>query len=113
LFEDAGDAPLPLIVILPRGLVKRGDPQMLAWAAFANIDPERDVMFNETPEQVNGRWVMRRHPRHIAVDATPKGPADGFTRDWPNMQVHPTGTLTRVKQLLAEKGIEMPTDFLP
>lgn len=113
VFERAGDAALPLLIILPKGLVKQGDLAALTWAAFANIDPERDLIFNERPEQINGRWVLTRKPGHIAVDATEKGKADGFHRDWPKMQVHDEATLARVKQLLADKGIEMPTDFLP
>jgi 3-polyprenyl-4-hydroxybenzoate decarboxylase len=113
IFEKAGAEALPLIVILPAGLVKQGDTQMLAWAALANIDPERDVMFDEKPVQEDGRWRLQRHPRHIAIDATRKDARDGFARDWPEMQVHRAETLKRVRQLLADKGIEMPTDFLP
>jgi 4-hydroxy-3-polyprenylbenzoate decarboxylase len=113
IFSQAGDAALPLVVILPTGLIKPGDLEALVWAALANIDPERDLLFDETPGQVNGRWVLKRHPRHIAVDATKKDARDGFTRDWPEMQVHPPSVLGRVKELLKDKGIEMPTAFLP
>lgn len=112
IFESAGDAPLPLLVFLPHGLIKQGDLNALAWAALANIDPERDIMFDEEPEQVDGRHVLRRHPQHMAVDATRKDAADGFSRDWPEMQLHSDATLARVRELLAGKGIEMPTDFL-
>ncbi|MBZ0138063.1 MAG: menaquinone biosynthesis decarboxylase [Planctomycetes bacterium] len=108
LFEEAGDAPLPLIVFLPEGLIKPGDVSALAWAALANIDPERDIMFDEAPAQLDGRWTLRRHPAHIAIDATRKDASDGFTRDWPEMQLHGEATLARVKELLAGKGIEMP-----
>lgn len=113
LFEAAGEAPLPLVVILPSGLVKAGDMQALVWATFANIDPERDLLFNEQPVQEDGRWRLRRHSRHVVVDATRKDARDGFLRDWPEMQLHPAETLKRVRQLLADKGIAMPTDFLP
>ncbi|MCB9935180.1 MAG: menaquinone biosynthesis decarboxylase [Planctomycetes bacterium] len=113
IFKQAGDAALPLIVILPAGLVNPGDHDALVWAALANIDPERDLLFDETPEQVNGRWMLKRHPRHIAVDATRKDASDGFERDWPEMQVHPPRVLARVSELLKAKGIEMPTAFLP
>lgn len=113
LFEEAKDAPLPLVIFLPHGLIKQGDLNALAWATLANIDPERDIMFDETPVQVDGRWTLRRHPQHIAIDATKKTAADGFNRDWPEMQLHSTQTLARVKELLAAKGIDMPTGFLP
>lgn len=113
IFKQAGDAALPLVVFLPAGLIKAGDLEALVWAALANIDPERDLLFDETPEQVNGRWVLKRHPRHIAVDATKKDDRDGFERDWPEMQVHPPQVLAKVRALLKANGIEMPTSFLP
>jgi 4-hydroxy-3-polyprenylbenzoate decarboxylase len=108
LFARAGDAPLPLIVILPAGLIGKGDVQSLVWAALANIDPERDLMFDERLEEEHGRKRLVRHPRHIAVDATRKTAAEGFQREWPEMQLHSRATLARVRELLAGKGIEMP-----
>jgi 3-polyprenyl-4-hydroxybenzoate decarboxylase len=102
-----------VVVVLPAGLIREGDAQALVWAALANIDPERDLIFNETPEQVDGRWMLKRHPRHLLIDATKKDARDGFVRDWPEMQVHPPEVLARVKQLLVSHGIEMPTDYLP
>ena len=112
-FEHAGDSPLPVLIFLPHGLIKQGNLDELAWATLANIDPERDIMFHETPEPVDGRWTLARHPFHIAIDATRKDAADGFHRDWPEKQLHDAKTLARVKELLNAKGIEMPTDFLP
>jgi 4-hydroxy-3-polyprenylbenzoate decarboxylase len=113
LFKRAGDAALPVVVVLPAGLIREGDAQALAWAALANIDPERDLIFNETPLQVDGRWVLKRHPRHLLIDATKKDARDGFVRDWPEMQLHSPEVLARVRQLLGSHGIEMPTDYLP
>lgn len=113
IFQQAGEAPLPLVVMLPAGLIKPGDREALVWAALANIDPERDLLFDETPVQVDGRWLLKRHPKHIVVDATKKDARDGFERDWPEMQVHPPQVLERVKELLKGRGIEMPTAFLP
>jgi 4-hydroxy-3-polyprenylbenzoate decarboxylase len=112
-FKRAGEAALPVVVVLPAGLILEGDAQALVWAALANIDPERDLIFNETPEQVDGRWMLKRHPRHLLIDATKKDSRDGFVRDWPEMPVHPPEVLARVKQLLVSHGIEMPTDYLP
>jgi 4-hydroxy-3-polyprenylbenzoate decarboxylase len=113
LFKRAGEAALPVVVVLPAGLIREGDAQALVWAALANIDPERDLIFNEPPEQVDGRWMLKRHPRHLLIDATKKDARDGFVRDWPEMQVHPPEVLARVKALLVSHGIEMPTDYLP
>lgn len=108
LFKWAGDSALPLVIILPAGLVRPGQAEELAWATLANIDPQRDVLFDETPQQVNGRWVLTRHPRHVAIDATRKDSRDGFMRDWPEKQVHPAQVLEKAAALLKAKGIEMP-----
>jgi 4-hydroxy-3-polyprenylbenzoate decarboxylase len=113
LFARAGEAPLPLIVLIPAGLVKPGDVEALVWAALANIDAGRDILFDEKPEQVDGRWVLKRHSRHIAIDALRKDARDGFIREWPEMQLHTEQTLARVSQLLEGKGIQMPTTYLP
>ncbi|MCA8946689.1 MAG: UbiD family decarboxylase, partial [Planctomycetes bacterium] len=113
MFEKAGEGALPWIVFLPQGLVKPGDIPALAWATMANIDPERDLIFHETLVETDGRKRLARHPRHLAVDATKKDDRDGFVRDWPEMQLHPAETLRRVQSLLKDKGIEMPTDFVP
>ncbi|MCA8918859.1 MAG: menaquinone biosynthesis decarboxylase [Planctomycetes bacterium] len=113
MFEKAGEGALPWIVFLPQGLVKPGDIPALAWATMANIDPERDLIFHETLVETDGRKRLARHPQHLAVDATKKDARDGFARDWPEMQLHPTETLRRVRSLLKDKGIEMPTDFVP
>lgn len=113
IFKEAGDAPLPWLVFLPAGLIRQGDLQALMWATMANIDPERDLIFNESLVEVNGRKRLVRHPHHIAVDATKKDERDGFERDWPEVQLHPPETLRRVRDMLKEKGIEMPTDFIP
>jgi 3-polyprenyl-4-hydroxybenzoate decarboxylase len=62
---------------------------------------------------VNGRWVLTRQARQIAIDATRKDTRDGFERDWPEVQVHPPAVLQRARELLREHGIEMPLDFIP
>ncbi|MBX3459439.1 MAG: menaquinone biosynthesis decarboxylase [Planctomycetes bacterium] len=108
VFKRAGDAPLPLLIVLQAGLAVPGKAEALAWATLANIDPERDLLFDETPRQFNGRWILERHPRHIAVDATRKDSRDGFDRDWPEMQLHPPEVLARARELLQAKGITMP-----
>lgn len=106
LFKRAGDAPLPLIVVLQPGLVAPGDAQALAWATLANIDPERDLMFDESPMNEHGRWHLVRKPGHIAVDATRKDARDGFARDWPEMQLHSPETLAKARELLTRAGVQ-------
>lgn len=100
VFARAGDSALPLIIILPTGLIDAGDPEQVVWATLANMDPLRDVIFDETATTRDHRNVLDRHPHHIAVDATIKTSAEGFTRDWPTVQRHSDATLRRVEQLV-------------
>lgn len=113
IFQRAGDAALPLVIILQQGLVRQGDLEALAWATLANIDPERDFLFNEKPEKQNGRWRLVRAPRHIAIDATRKDASDGFARDWPGMLAHSPETLAAARALLAGAGLPWPKAGLP
>jgi len=106
LFARAGESPLPLIVIVPAGMIEQGDINGLLWVTLANIDPERDVMFDEKLVEDHGRKRLERHPHHIAIDATAKTAAEGFAREWPEMQLHSADVLARVKTLLAGKGAE-------
>jgi 4-hydroxy-3-polyprenylbenzoate decarboxylase len=105
--------PLPVVVVLPRGLVSRDDAEMALWATLANIDPERDLIFDEAPDQREGRWVLTRQPKRLVIDATRKDARDGFARDWPEMQSHPPEVLKKAAEWLEAKGLKMPTSFLP
>ncbi|MCC6466606.1 MAG: menaquinone biosynthesis decarboxylase [Planctomycetes bacterium] len=113
LFRRSGDSPLPLTIVLQPGLSAPGDLETLAWAALVNIDPERDLLFDEQPQQRDGRWVLQRKPGRLVVDATRKDARDGFARDWPEVQRHPAPVLKRVQELLRAAGLEMPTTDLP
>ncbi|MBE7492203.1 MAG: menaquinone biosynthesis decarboxylase [Planctomycetes bacterium] len=113
LFRRAGDAYLPVLVILEPGLVRPGDVQALVWATLANMDPERDLIFDEEPVQRDGRWRLARRPGHVAIDATRKDARDGFARPWPDMQLHSPETLRQARRILADAGIEMPLAGLP
>ena len=106
IFKQAGDAHLPLIAFLPPGMVSPGDGEALVWAALANIDPARDIIFDEQPQNENGRWTLKRHAKHIAIDATRKDAREGFMRDWPDMQVHDRPTIEQAQKLLAEAGVK-------
>jgi len=69
------------------------DPYMLIWRVVNNIDAGRDVVL--TP--------------FIAMDATNKSEADGFTREWPG----DTFCTKEVLDMLQEKGlIDIDEDFI-
>ncbi|MCC6574988.1 MAG: menaquinone biosynthesis decarboxylase [Planctomycetes bacterium] len=107
LFERSGDVPLPLIIVLEQGLVAKDNLQELVWATLANIDPERDLIFDEKPvTDASGRTRIVRHPRRVVIDATTKDARDGFARDWPDKQVYPNAVIERVNGLLAKAGVK-------
>ena len=106
LFQRAKDAPLPPVVVLEAGLVTRGSGEELVWAALANMDPERDCIFDERPQaESSGRVRLARHTGRLVIDATSKDSRDGFARDWPRKQTHAPEVLARVRELLGRHGL--------
>jgi 4-hydroxy-3-polyprenylbenzoate decarboxylase len=108
IFERAGDEPLPLIILMQPGLIEPDSPAPLAWAALANIDPDRDILFNTSAEKVGHRMELRHKAGHVIIDATKKDKLDSFERDWPTLQKHPEATLNKVEALLKEAGLKKP-----
>ena len=56
----------------------------VAWRVATNLDTGRDILFTEGPlddlEQASAR---PRYGTKMGIDATAKGPMDGFQREWP------------------------------
>lgn len=105
LFKRGHDG---VVVVLEEGLAQRGNAEELVWAALANIDPERDCIFDERVEkEPSGRQRLTRHPHRLVIDATSKDARDGFARDWPRKQVHPPEVLARVQAMLAKAGVKV------
>ena len=87
------------------------DPVRLLWLTLANIDPERDVERSGDPRQdASLRHLPGWHGRRLGVDATRKGAADGFLRDWPTEQVFPDKLLNKIANHWRDLGFpgEMP-----
>ena len=74
-----------VLVIVDAANNDLNDPYMLVWRVVNNIDAQRDVVLEP----------------FIAVDATNKGPLDGFEREWPG----DTFCTKEVLDRLQEKGI--------
>lgn len=93
------------VLVLDKG-ERLDDPVRLMWLCLAHIDPERDVhrSFNPTHDG-SLRRLANPHPRRLGVDATSKGKADGFDRDWPDEQVHPRKLLNRIANHWSEMGL--------
>jgi 4-hydroxy-3-polyprenylbenzoate decarboxylase len=87
------------------------DPVRLLWLSLANIDPERDTERCGNPRQdASLRHHAGWHGRRLGLDATSKGPADGFTRDWPQEQLFPERLLNKIANHWHDLGFkgEMP-----
>ena len=56
----------------------------VAWRVTANIDPSRDIVFVEGPvDDLDHASSSPRFGSKMGIDATSKGKADGYTRQWP------------------------------
>ncbi len=68
------------------------DPlRLLAWRALASLDPVRDLFLRD------GK---------VGVDATAKGPAEGYDREWPAEVAHPPELTARAAEVLRRLGLE-------
>lgn len=81
------------------------DGSRLVWKLLANIDPDRDISFDWSFEERDGVKTPVKHPRRIGIDATSKGPADGFFRKWPAEQAWPEELLERVGKRWEDMGL--------
>ena len=82
------------------------DPARLLWLALSHIDPERDLMRAGNPVHDAALRVLPGwHPRRLGVDATRKGPGDGFHRPWPGEQVHKQKLLNKIANHWADLGL--------
>src|SRR5690606_24774226 len=94
--EQGWEALTDRVLVLDAG-ERLDDPARLLWLALAHIDPERDVHRSSNPVHDAGlRQLPNWHPRRLGLDATAKGAADGFERDWPTEQVHPPELIERL-----------------
>lgn len=82
------------------------DVREAAWAAFANIDPERDIMYTFGPAETLDHASRRLHySSKIGIDATRKWESEGFDRPWPDIQAHDAATVERARTLLKSCGL--------
>ncbi len=87
------------------------DPVRLLWLVLASIDPERDAERCGNPRQdASLRHHAGWHGRRLGLDATSKGAADGFQREWPREQLFPERLLNKIANHWRDLGFkgEMP-----
>ncbi len=94
------------VLVLDKG-ERLDDPARLLWLALAHIDPERDVHRSGNPTlDTSLRPRANWHPRRIGIDATSKGLKDGFEREWPTEQKHPTELLDSIQAKWSDMGLD-------
>jgi 4-hydroxy-3-polyprenylbenzoate decarboxylase len=71
------------------------DFEDVMWTMLNNVDPERDVQVVVYDAPGGGAWVF---------DATPKGPAEGFARPWPDKITMPEEVVTRMAEVAERHG---------
>ncbi|MGQ0553200.1 MAG: menaquinone biosynthesis decarboxylase [Planctomycetota bacterium] len=93
------------VLVLDEG-ERLDDPVRLLWLLLAHIDPERDLHRAGTPRpDTSLRTLPGWHPRRLGVDATRKSKADGFLREWPTEQVHPSRLLNKIANHWSDMGL--------
>lgn len=61
------------------------DPAEVAWKALNHIDPERDIQFMMGPMDIlDHASRLSGYGSKMGIDATRKGPGEGFMRPWPD-----------------------------
>ena len=78
----------------------------VAWKAFNNIDPERDIQFTFGPiDSLDHASRLPNYGSKMGIDATRKWPAEGFARPWPDVIAMDEDVKRRVDDLCRELGI--------
>jgi 4-hydroxy-3-polyprenylbenzoate decarboxylase len=83
------------------------DPARLLWLTLAHIDPSRDVhRSGHVVLDASLRQELNWHPRRLGIDATSKGPTDGFERPWPTEQKHRPELLDAIESNWQAMGLQ-------
>jgi len=79
----------------------------VAWKALNNIDPQRDIEFVLGPiDSLDHASRMPNWGSKMGIDATRKGPEEGFTRRWPDVMKMSPEVKMRVDALWKEAGLK-------
>jgi 4-hydroxy-3-polyprenylbenzoate decarboxylase len=78
----------------------------VAWRAFNNIDPERDIQFTLGPvDSLDHASRLVNYGSKMGVDATRKWLGEGFTREWPPVIKMTDSVKLRVDELWKKAGL--------
>ncbi len=82
------------------------DPSEVAWRVTANINPATDLVLVDGPlDDLDVSTPTYRHGSKMGIDATAKGPMDGFPREWPDDVVMSAEVKDLVDRRWAEYGL--------
>ena len=82
------------------------DPSEVAWRVTANINPATDIVMVDGPlDDLDVASPTYRHGSKMGIDATAKGPMDGFPREWPDDVVMSDEVKALVDGRWAEYGL--------
>ena len=85
------------------------DYGQVMWQVGANVDPARDVVLSDGPlDHLDHAPTMQFHGGKLGIDATAKGPADGYERGWPDPIRMSEEVRERVTSRWDELGIRLP-----
>ncbi|HEY3766071.1 MAG TPA: hypothetical protein VGL44_13020, partial [Gaiellales bacterium] len=85
------------------------DYAQVMWQVGANADPARDVVLADGPlDHLDHAPTLQFQGGKIGIDATAKGPGEGYTRGWPDQIRMSDDVRDRVTSRWAEYGIAMP-----
>lgn len=81
------------------------DVKEVAWRTFNNVDPKRDIVFNEGPvDELDHSASQDFFGSKMGIDATRKTEAEGMKRPWPEDMIMPTHLKDLVSKRWKEYG---------
>lgn len=81
-----GQAMFTKVIVVVDEDVNVHDMAEVTWKALNNIDPERDIQFTMGPiDSLDHASRLPNYGSKMGIDATRKGPEDGFHRPWPEV----------------------------
>jgi 4-hydroxy-3-polyprenylbenzoate decarboxylase len=84
------------------------DYGQVMWQVGANVDPARDVVLADGPlDHLDHAPNLQFQGGKLGIDATAKGPAEGYTRGWPDQIRMSDDVRERVTSRWADYGIDL------
>ncbi|MSQ05705.1 MAG: menaquinone biosynthesis decarboxylase [Dehalococcoidia bacterium] len=95
-------------IIVVDHFVNVQDPSEVAWRVANNLDPARDLVLATGPlDDLDHASATPKFGGKLGIDATRKGPEEGYTRQWPPDIVMSPEIKALVDRRWAEYGIDV------